>query len=169
MVTPQRASTGLRLIEVTESPRVTIRIDGIAPSLNRQWRIGRSGGMYLDPIVALYRDVVSKIVALELRKKGITTPNGLLAVRVTVAMPDWITKERTVRTKDLDNTLKPIIDGLSQGLAIDDSLIWEIRAEKLVSSEPYTEIAIKWLSDLILYEDVKNQLKPQEEITNECI
>ena len=78
------------------------------PSVNRYWRMAR-GRMYIDEAGTAYREAMY----LACRLQGVKPMKGRLDIQIALYPPDK-------RKRDVDNTLKAMLDALQAGGAYAD-------------------------------------------------
>ena len=110
----------MKLIFVTDLP----------PSVNRLWRVGRGGRMYLSPKYEQWRTVA--LYAIKSQMRGQQPIACSYKLSLDVVRPDR-------RRRDLDNLFKAISDALVLAGAIaDDSLCEWLEARWVEAENPCT-------------------------------
>lgn len=72
-----------------------------------------------------------------------------LTLFADVSLPSWVLKDgKSVRKKDLDNTIKALSDSIFEVLRqvdekIDDSYVWHLDVAKKISDTPRIQVEIK--------------------------
>lgn len=136
-----------RISTVEQTGDWKVIVDGIAPSVNHQYRKTKEGGFHLDKKVQVFRQLVS-IQAARLRHVPKTR---LLKIELIFSSPRWVTQKLLVRRADVDNLIKGTLDALVQ-LGIPDENIWEISAKKLAAQHhEATYIGIVDMGDIVPY------------------
>lgn len=123
--------------------KLKMRLDGKITSVNKIYMRGKNGGVYLAPEVKAYRAEVFPIVQKYYKDSRTKYEGGLLTVRVHV-YDSFFTKAHTIRTLDIDNFAKQIIDSVFPPLGIDDKAIFNLNLRKVNydKGQPYIIINI---------------------------
>jgi len=128
---------------------VYIEVPNEPPSVNHIYRQLRNKKTN-KPVFKLEDSVLAYREMVRIACMGKTFhPRGVTAAIVVIESPRWITKEYKVGRKDVDNTLKSVLDGLNYALGSDDALLWEIHPFKLVSTRGATHIWLHELGDVV--------------------
>ena len=73
------------------------------------------------------------------------------SVMILLESPRWITKKHTIRTMDLDNRVKPMLDAIKDAIKSPDETNWELHVYKIASKREQTTVAIFDLGDVVNY------------------
>jgi Holliday junction resolvase RusA-like endonuclease len=124
-------------------PEFYVQIPGVTPSANKLYGKRQGGGkgmFWMDPAVRDYRSAVD---AACWRKQFV--PRGTVGAVLVFESPNWVTKKHLVRSRDLDNPVKTVLDALQLSLQMRDELVWEMHTAKLFGRRDMTHV---WLFDL---------------------
>lgn len=121
---------------------VTFEFPGLPPSVNNMYIAGRRRGTrFKSPKAKEWDEMVKGIVS-----HAEFFPVGLLSMEITL-YASWFTKASTedkkvIRKMDLSNRIKAVEDSVMSCLELDDSIVFEIFAHKVDSSEEKTVIRL---------------------------
>lgn len=129
---------------------LTLELDGKLTTVNKIYKIGRGGHVYLAPEVKAFRQRVAPIVekAMETQRYH----GGPLRVTIDVHM-DWFNKgvrfpptEAEVKVMDIDNFIKATIDSVFPPAKINDKMIFKLVINKRqYQGEPFVALHIREL------------------------
>jgi len=124
--------------------KLKMRLDGKITSVNKIYRRGKYGGVFLAPEVVAYREEQAPVVKQYHRDSGTKYEGGLLIVVVDVCM-DFFTKGHEIRRLDIDNFAKNILDTIFPPLGIDDKAVFDLLLKKVQydKGQPYITVSIK--------------------------
>lgn len=77
--------------------------------------------------------------------------SGTACVMILLESPRWITKKHTIRTMDLDNRVKPMLDSIKEAINSPDETNWELHVYKIASKREQTTVCIFDLGDVVNY------------------
>lgn len=110
---------------------------GFPPSVNRLWRVSKSGGMYRSPKYAEWRKVTLWEVAAQARAKKI---KGEYKLTVHMVKPDK-------RHRDLDNAIKALSDILESSGVIENDKLCQHLEMKWVKDGPPCRVIIQEMNN----------------------
>ena len=140
-------------------------VDGLPVSLNSQYDIGTK---YCKPgTPGAFKDGSGRWRVRSHRLKSNATdwrvilmeamgqdrwkwkPGGVCAVLVLFESPEWLCLDRTIRSKDADNLVKPVLDAVQAATEVPDETNWTIHCYKVQSKRTRTTICLYDLGDLV--------------------
>lgn len=126
---------------------ISFDIPAIPPSVNHIYKKFRKN-FVLEPRVRGFRDIVS--LSMGYRKEE-WKPKGVVAVIAVLHSPTWISQERKVRERDVDNNLKSLIDAIKEACNWPDENAWHEHIFKVASSTEKTHVELFDLGDVVEY------------------
>lgn len=120
---------------------MNIQIPSLPPTTNHAF-IQRGRFRVLAPEARQWKEDVEKIM----NALGIESPRGLLSVHLRFHSARWFNKDRSVKKRDVANLEKLCIDAVFKCLGVDDSNIFKLTLEKVVSDKELTEVEIEILA-----------------------
>ncbi len=101
-----------------------------------------------------FEALIAAHFAVYMRNEGLETIDGAVSVDMTIyhkVPKSWSKKKRedalsgrlqVVKTPDLDNCVKSVLDGLNEVAFVDDKLVVQLRASRLYHAEDIINIKI---------------------------
>lgn len=130
-----------------KSPIIILRIPFKTPTVNHlygQRRTGFGQTRFIKKEAMELRAKIKHIVNESLPFVCANLNNGL---KVTVSIhEDWLTKKGEVKTKDIANREKFLIDSVFNALNIDDKFIFEHHIYKIQDNEEFSIIEVEEIS-----------------------
>lgn len=126
---------------------ISFDVPAIPPSVNHIYKKFRKN-FVLEPRVREFRDIVS--LSMGYRKEE-WKPKGVVAIVVVLYSPAWITQERKVRERDVDNNLKSLIDAIKEACNWPDENAWHEHIFKVASNTERTHVELFDLGDVVEY------------------
>lgn len=126
-------------------------VDAHPPSVNHQYVRGKGSNPYgnrLSPKAKAFREQVYYQMG---RVRKTWKPTGVTAAIIIFENPLWITKERAVRQKDADNSVKPLFDAIEEATGAPDEMHWEFHVYKVLAKKVRTTVYLFDLGDVVDY------------------
>ena len=115
-------------------------------------------GSYNSKPVREWMSTVRDIAKGEIASKGLRADEGVpvtIIVTAHMPMPKAVAKKRQdglvftphIKKPDVDNLLKPIVDGLTEaGMWVDDNQVWSMKIQKVLckQGDQRVEVSVLW-------------------------
>lgn len=124
---------------------LTFAINTLPPTVNHMY-IHTRNGTRLTEDAKVFRDLVHLAIG---HQKFTYKCGGTAAVLIFLESPHWITKKLTVREMDVDNRVKPTLDGVKNAIDIPDETNWELHVWKVASKQTRTTVYLFDLGDVV--------------------
>lgn len=133
-------------------PAVSFAVDALPISLNHQYLKGRTWSGKTNFRLHPEQEVFRQLVGYGLGPKKLDwLPTGRVAAVILLETPEWIKQDFTVRARDADNLVKPILDAVQQCTGFRDELVWELHVFKLCSKRVRTSVYLFDQGDVVEY------------------
>ena len=140
---------------------ISFTVPGI-PQPRQAHKLSRKGGKvwkYLPAKSRVYQDRISAYGLMEMRKRKLKPLGGAIALEVLFVFPAPERQRKAQReaiergkflpylSKDIDNTLKCLLDGLKGVVIIDDRFVVDLGASKRMGKTPATIITVRTIAE----------------------
>lgn len=135
------------LTQDKKRPTLSFAVAMLPPTVNHAYIHTRFNAR-LSEEYKFFKTVVSSTVK-------ITNPffkiSGTACVIILLESPRWITKKHTIRTMDLDNRVKPMLDAIKDAIGSPDETNWELHVYKIASKKEQTTVCLFDMGDVVNY------------------
>jgi len=120
-----------------------IKIPFKTPSINHLYGHNKFGAFYLKPEAKKLREEIKEIIV---NQAFPLFSQEEVPLKVTTEIyEDWFTKKGLVKTKDVSNREKFLVDSVFDAMGIDDKFIFEHTMKKIQSDKEFAIVTIEVL------------------------
>ena len=123
----------------------SFQVDAMPISLNHQYE-GTGKGKRLVKGQKEFREILWASLPPNVRQ---WKPHGVLGCVILFMSNTWVTQEHTIRTADVDNRIKPVLDAIEIAIGIQDQRYWAVAAHKVASKRERTIVYLYSLGDIV--------------------
>lgn len=124
---------------------LSFSLNQLPPTVNHMYQHTRFGTRLTEEATS-FRDMVALAVG---HQRHTFKCGGTACVMIFLESPRWLTKKMTIREMDVDNRIKPVLDGIKNCTGVPDETNWEIHCWKVASRAERLTVYLFDLGDLV--------------------